>query len=230
MSLIMSIFFVLGLLAGCGKPAGESRPSPQLSNAPAAAPVALTAKEKVCFACKGAGTIKCPACVDGQVDCPGKCLRLNRGKWIHMEVAGHPATDVWQKFYLPDGSYTAFNQNHAGHVIVIQGGKAVDTGACPVCGGTTKVVCSVCNGTATQPCPICEGKKSVPLDWSPTNNPWLNRQPDLIRLTDGRVLFGKVVSTVGDSISIRTRDGKFVHVRTADLPPKAEGAVTNAVK
>lgn len=213
----------LGLLAGCSKPVEEAKSSPQTTNASVVEPVAATptakADEKTCFACQGEGTIKCLACVDGQVECPGTCLRLNRGTWVHMTVAGHPTTDMWQKFYQADGSYTAYTQGHVGHVIAMQGGKAVDTGICPVCGGKTKVACKACQGTGKQPCPICEGKKFVPLDWSPTNNPWLNRQPDVIRLTDGRILFGKVISTLPESTSIKTRDGKFVHVKTADIVP-----------
>lgn len=224
----------LGLLAGCNPQANEAKPPSTPTNAPAAEPVApapatTRADEKECFACKGEGTIKCLLCVNGQVDCPGKCLRLNRGVWIHMDVAGHPPTDVWQKFELGGGRYTAFSQAHVGHVIAIQGGQAVDTGACPVCGGTTKVACKACQGTGKQACPICEGKKSVPPDWSPTNNPWLNRQPDLIRLADGRILFGKVSSVVGGAVSIRTRDGKYVHVKTSDIVSPLEGVTTNAV-
>jgi hypothetical protein len=223
-------------LAGCDKPPADS---PKIGADQAAAPnpaahsLAATAGagpkdgEKTCFACKGEGTIKCLICVGGQVDCPGTCLRLNRGVWVHMEVPGHPATDVWQKFYQPDGSYTAYTQGHVGHIIAMQGGKAVDTGPCPICGGSTKVACKACQGTGKQPCPICEGKKFVPLDWSPTNNPWLNRQPDLIRLADGRVLFGKVVSAIGTNVTIKTRDGKWLHLSNQDMLPNPTGVSTN---
>src|SRR5882724_11769887 len=185
--------FCLCVMAGCGKPAGDAAKasaaaSPEVAAAPASSPEVPRADEKICFACKGTGSIKCTAgCVDGKVDCPGNCLRLNRGAWVHMDVPGHPPTDLWQKFNQPDGSYTAYTQGHVGHVIAMQGGKAVDTGPCPICGGTTKVVCSVCKGTGNQVCMICEGKKFVPAAWSPTDNPWLNRKPNLIRLTAGRM-------------------------------------------
>lgn len=228
--LILPGSLCLWLLVGCGKPAGESSTAsaaapPSVAAEPASPPAGPKADEKICFACKGTGSIKCMAgCVDGKVDCPGNCLRLNRGVWVHMDVPGHPATDLWQKFTQPDGSYTAYTQGHVGHVIALRGGKAEDTGPCPVCGGTTKVTCKICKGTGSQVCLICEGKKFVPIAWSPMDNPWLNRQSNLIRLTDGRAMLGKVVSTVGEEITIRTQDGKFVHVKASDIVPKADDA------
>ena len=147
-----------------------------------------------------------------------------------MDVAGHPPTDIWQKFNKPDGSYTAYNQNHVGHVIVMQGGEVVDSGPCKICGGTGKVPCTVCKGSGQQVCPICGGKKYIPEAWTPTDNPWLNSQPDLIRLIDGRILFGKIVSTVGSDNTIKTRDGKWLHVDTTNMAPKSESISTNTVK
>ena len=38
-----------------------------------------------------------------------------------------------------NGAYEAFNQGHAGHVIVMQNDHAVDTGTCTICSGTGKV-------------------------------------------------------------------------------------------
>lgn len=233
------------LLAGCSKPPAEvsaNKPLPE-SNAPAnpiapaevsTQPVATDgppAGERICFACKGSGTVKCtaPGCVDGQVDCPGPCLKLDRGVWVHLDVAGHPASDLWQKFYLNDGSYQAYNQNHVGHVIAMENGQAVDTGPCRICGGTGKVPCNVCKGTGQVVCPICEGKKYIPDSWTPTDNPWLNRQPDLIRLADGRILFGKVMSTVGGDVAIKTRDGRWLHVDTTNMASPAGPAAARPV-
>jgi anaerobic selenocysteine-containing dehydrogenase len=226
----------MGLIAGCGKPAAgpakadSTAPSADVSS-PAAEPAGPKADEQICFNCKGTGTIKCqaPGCQDGQVDCPGPCLKLDRGVWVHMNVAGHPPTDVWQKFYGANHSYEAYNQNHVGHVIMMQNGQAVDTGPCKICGGTGKVPCSVCKGTGKQVCPVCGGKKFIPISWTPANNPWLNNQPDVIRLTDGRVLFGKVVSTTGTDLLIKTRGGKWLHVTNAEVAPKPEGVSTNLV-
>ena len=233
-SLIVFGSLCLGLLAGCGKPAPDSAKSSveaTSSSAPASQAEGSKEHEKICFACNGSGTIKClaPGCQDGGVDCPGPCLKLTRGVWIHMTVAGHPPTDLWQKFGQSDGSYTAYNQGHVGHVIALQNGKAVDTGPCKICGGTGKVPCSVCKGTGRETCLICEGKKYIPDAWTPTDNPWLNRQPDLIRLTDGRMLFGKVVSTIGTNLTVKTRDGKWIHVGAADIMPESEMVSTNAV-
>ena len=231
----------IALLAGCGKPAvkpagGNSNtpvaPGTATANAPAI-PAADTAAdgpktgEKICFACNGTGTIKClaPGCQDGLVDCPGPCLKLDRGEWVHLEVAGHPPTDLWHKFYHADGaSYDAYNQNHAGHVIAMQNDRAVDTGPCKICGGKARVPCSVCKGTGRQVCLICGGKKYVPAVWSPTNNPWLNNQGDAIHLTDGRVFFGKIVGAVGTDLTIKTRDGKFVNVENAEVMAKPDGS------
>lgn len=245
LSLILSGILGVWLLTGCGKPPADSpakaaADAPAVSNAPANAPVSAAAEpvtegpppgEKICFACAGKGTIKClaPGCVDGMVDCPGACLKLDRGNWIHLDVPGHPPTDIWQKFYQADGSYMAYNQNHVGHVIQMQNGKAVDTGPCPLCGGTGKVPCSVCKGTGQETCLICGGKKFIPAAWTATDNPWLNRQPDLIRFTDGHVMFGKVVSTVGSDVTIKGRDGKWLHVDAANLVLKTAEASTNAM-
>ncbi|HXI73048.1 MAG TPA: hypothetical protein VNN22_22135 [Verrucomicrobiae bacterium] len=227
------------LLAGCDKPASRSATSStdgaSDSNATSSTLEASKADgpkehEKICFACKGAATIKClaPGCVNGQVDCPGTCLRLSRGTWIHMDVPGHSPTDLWQKFNQGDGSYTAYTQAHVGHIIAMQNGKAVDIGPCPVCGGAGKVSCPVCKGTGQQACLICGGKKYIPDAWTPTDNPWLNRQPDLIRLTDRRIMLGKIVSTVGTNMTIKTRDGKWLHLNSAELMPKTGTISTNA--
>lgn len=235
--LIMFGSLCFWLLAGCGKPAGNppdvaattsnapataAANAPDISGTPASQPEEPKAGEKVCFACKGIGTIKCtaPGCQDGLVDCPGPCLKLDRGTWVHLNVAGHPASDVWQKFYQSDGSYEAYNQNHVGHVIAMENGKAVDTGPCKICGGTGKVPCRVCKGTGRVTCPICGGKKFIPDSWTPTNNPWLDSQPDLIRLNDGRILFGKVMSTIGTDVSIKTRGGKWLHVAATNMAAK----------
>jgi hypothetical protein len=180
--------------------------------------------EKVCFACKGEGTVACrvPGCVEGKADCPGACMKLSRGTWVHLNVAGHDPNELWQKFPDQDGrgGYQAWNQNHAGEIITYQNGKAVSLGPCKVCAGTTKVTCSACKGTGKQTCPICDGKKFIPTAWTPTNNPWFDNQPDVIRFMDGRVLLGRVAATVGDDLTIVTRDKKILHVKAMDILPR----------
>lgn len=228
------------LLASCSKPPANPPATPSSSSealvasdssatasnvvTPASDPDAPPPGEKICFACQGAGTVKCtaPGCVNGMVDCPGPCLKLDRGVWVHLDVPGHPPTDLWQKFYQSDGSYVAYNQSHVGHVIMMINGRAVDTGPCNICGGTGKVPCSVCKGTGRVVCPICDGKRFIPDSWTPTDNPWLDSQPDLIRLTDGRIFLGKVMSTVGDDVAIKTRTGQWIHVDATNLVSKAD--------
>jgi hypothetical protein len=191
--------------SGDTKPVADTRPT-----APAGE------KMKTCFQCNGTGEIKCPDCRDGFVDCPGKCLKLDQGSWVHMQVSGHPATDVWQKFPKPGGGYTAYNQGHVGHVIVWTNGDWVDTGPCPVCHGKGKVECSKCQGTGIVLCTICDGKKVVPESWTSFDNPKLKNRPDSIALKDGRVLFGKKVFVFGSRTTIQTTNGS-VEVNTSDI-------------
>jgi hypothetical protein len=232
----------LALLPGCEKsPSAGSTPAsaakqsaatPDPANPATAESDGPPAGEKLCFACKGKGTVKCmaPGCVNGQADCPGPCLKLDRGAWVHLDVPGHPPTDIWQKFTQPDGSYSAYNQNHVGHVIVMQNGAAVDTGPCKICGGTGKVPCRICKGTGQQVCPICNGKKYIPETWTPTNNPWFDSQPDVLRLADGRIFLGKVVSTIGTDLTIKTRDGKWVQINSTNLVPKSPSVLDGTSK
>jgi hypothetical protein len=116
----------------------------------------------------------------------------------------------------------SWNQNHVGDVIQMQNGRPVDTGKCKICGGTGKVKCDVCKGKGRVTCPVCNGKKFIPAAWTPTDNPWFNSQPDVIRLADGRALLGRVAATVGDEITIVTRDKKILHVKASDILPKPD--------
>ena len=214
---VLACFLGVLLFVSCGKQASDSAPKP-----PVGGP---GPNEKVCFECKGQGTVACraPGCTNGQVDCPEPCLKLSKGAWIHMTVAGHDPSELWQKFPNKNGQrgYQTWNQNHVGEVIGYKNGVAVNIGECKVCGGTTKVTCPVCKGTGKQVCEICEGKKFIPVAWTPTNNPWLNSQPDLIRLKDGRVLLGRVAVAIGEERTIITRDKKTLHVKAPDILPKA---------
>ena len=170
-----------------------------------------------------------PGCNKGQADCPGPCLKLTRGAWIHLNVAGHDPAELWQKFpnQSGGGAYQAWTKNHVGEVIAYQNGVAVNIGPCKVCGGTTKVTCGVCKGTGKQSCEICQGKKFIPNAWTTTDNPWFNSQSDLIRLADGQAILGRVAAVSGDDKTIVTRDKKILHVKASDivakggLPPRA---------
>jgi hypothetical protein len=228
---VLACFLGALLFAGCGKPTEvpKSQPTVTTNSTPpppeAAAPVP---NEKVCFECQGEGTVPCrvPGCVNGQVDCPESCLKLSHGAWIHLDMPGHGPGELWQEFPNLGGreGYQAWSQNHLGEVIAYQNGVAVNIGKCKVCGGTTKVKCDVCKGTGKVTCPICNGKKLIPVAWTPTDNPWFNSQPDVIRLADGQVLLGRV-AVVGDDRTIITRDKKILHVKASDILPKTD---TNA--
>jgi len=105
---------------------------------------------------------------------------------------------------------------------VMQDGKPTNTGKCKICGGTTKVTCPVCKGTGKETCPICKGKKFIPAAWTPTDNPWFNSQPDVIRLADGQMMLGRVAASVGDDRTIITRDKKILHVKVSDILSKTD--------
>jgi hypothetical protein len=177
---VFACFLGVLLFTGCGKQqpdAPQSQPTVTTNAAPspvkeAAAPVPA---EKVCFDCKGEGTVPCRAakCVNGQTDCPEPCLKLSHGVWRHLDLPGYGPGELWQEFLNQgDGmGYQAWSQQHLGEVITHQNGVPVNIGKCKVCGGTTRVKCDVCQGTGKQTCPICNGKKSVPAALAPTDNP-----------------------------------------------------------
>jgi len=91
------------------------------------------------------------------VDCPGPCLKLSRGVWQRMDVAGHDPKELWQKFNKDRGGYVAWSQGHVGQVVEMQNGEPVNIGACKVCNGTTHVPCSYCRGTGNVLCSTCRG-------------------------------------------------------------------------
>jgi hypothetical protein len=218
---------VLGalLFAGCGMPSDSSKSQTKAATNSVPPPVAGPGPgEKVCFACNGEGTVAClvPGCKDGQVDCPGPCLKLSKGVWRHTDIDGKPSDVLWQIFNSPDGRETfAVSEHHLGEVIVYQGGQFQLIGKCKICGGTGKVKCDVCKGTGRVTCPVCNGKKFIPVAWTPTDNPYFNSQPDVIRLADGQVILGRVAGEDGGDKIIVTRDKKVLHVKASDILPKA---------
>jgi len=177
---------------------------------------AASEKTKLCFHCIGTGKVPCPNGKDGLMACPGPCLKLSQGTWEHMEVAGHPPSDIWQKFSTANGGWQAWNQNHVGDVIEYRNGDPVNLGKCKVCAGTGRVKCTLCGGTGLVDCPVCEGKKVVPGSWTEFNNPKMKNRPDQIKLKDGRVLVGKKIMILGDSVTIRTETTNVV-VKSSDI-------------
>jgi hypothetical protein len=233
--IIFAIFSILIFVSSCSeKPSAQrsSAPDPEATVAGGEPDASLPAKalatsavdkdHQACFMCEGKGMAPCHGigCVEGKTECPGACMRLSKGKWERMTVAGHGPDELWQKFYTSGGGYQAWNQAHVGEVVVMQAGKPVNIGQCPKCSGATKVACAVCGGKGQTTCEFCEGKKVVPAGWTANDNPVLNRQPDLIRLKDGRALLGRVASHVGTKYTIRTRDGWMVEVELSEIVPK----------
>ncbi|HWQ91757.1 MAG TPA: hypothetical protein VN673_08800 [Clostridia bacterium] len=214
--------------AGCAEQAEPTkREASTATNAAMTAPAKTGPGpgEKVCFTCQGQGTVACrvAGCVHGQAECPGPCMKLTRGTWVKMNVPGHDPNELWQKFpnQSGKGGYQSWNHHHVGEVITYQNGVAVNIGPCKTCSGSTKVTCRVCKGAGTANCELCRGKKFIPTAWTPTDNPWFNSQPDVIRLADGRVLLGRIAATSGDDNTIVTRDKKVFHVNSSDILPNS---------
>ena len=222
---VLAYFLGALLFAGCGKPADASKSqATATTNSVPPAPEATGPGpgEKVCFACKGEGTVPCPVpgCVDGKVDCPAPCIKLNKGVWV--KIPGRAPGELMQAIMV-NGKEVWVSSHHPGVTYTERpGGDGWDMHTCPVCNGTTKVTCSVCKGTGKVTCPICNGKKFIPVAWTPTNNPFFNSQPDVIRLADGQVLLGRVAASLGDDRTIITRDKKILHVKAPDILPKAD--------
>jgi hypothetical protein len=238
----LCILLSIGVLLsnGCDKPVTTAKqpvaPSEEetasIETAPAK-PAGPGKDEKICFSCKSEGTAPCrtAGCVKGQIDCPSACLKMSRGSWIHMEVAGHDPSELWQKFPNQSGrgGYQAWNHHHVGEVIEYANGVAVNVGKCKTCGGTTKVTCKTCSGTGKQTCEVCQGKKFIPVAWTATDNPWFNSQPDLIRLKDGQAILGRIAMSSGEERTIVTRDKRVMHVKASDILPK-EGTNSPAIR
>lgn len=208
------VIAVLLVLCSCRQADKASTTSTDTSAATgegAAAPEKL----KACFQCNGTGKITCPDCQGREeVDCPGHCLKLTHGTWIHMEVAGHPATDVWQKFQKANGGWRAFNQNHVGHIIESKNGDWVDAGVCPICHGTGKIPCLTCKGTGEIVCDLCKGKTVIPESWTPFDNP--KHRAEHFAMKNGTTLVGRKIIVIGNHATIQTAT-KAVEVNTSDI-------------
>jgi len=209
-----------------------------LSNAQTNALSGTPEATKPCFKCNGTGTIKCPVCKNGQVDCPGPCLKASKGVWQHLDVAGHSPNELWQKFYTSDGQgWSAWTQGHIGQVIEMQDGKPVNVGACKICGGAGHVACKTCGGTGTVVCDICDGKKVVPVSWTPSDNPKLRKASNTsggssssgksgtIQLKDGRTVHGRITISSQSTFWIKTDTGETIKVDKNDVVDIGPGAM-----
>ena len=226
--LVLACFLGALLFVSCGKQssAPESQANATTNSVPPLPPPKVVAgpgpNEKVCFECKGQGTVPCraPGCVNGHVDCPAPCIKLNKGVWVKRPGRSDPNETM--QLIVVSGRQLWVSSHHPGVTYVSRADGGWDMNTCPVCNGKTKVDCSACKGTGKQKCPICNGTKFIPDAWMPTNNPWFNSQPDLIRLKDGRVLLGRVAVAIGEERTIITRDKQTLHLKASDILPKAD--------
>jgi hypothetical protein len=180
-----------------------------------------------CSRCNGTGLTKCTVsrCKEGQVDCPGKCLKLSVGIWEYMSVPGHDPKELWQKVSGSKG-WHAWSTAHVGEVIAIRNGRPENIGKCPTCGGKAKVACKVCKGAATITCSACHGNKVVLArspavsqviaapQPTPSRNYETHVRLETIRLRGGRTITGRVTISDPEVSWIRTNDGKIIEVPT----------------
>jgi hypothetical protein len=211
-----------------------SSPGISLRGEPAKLPTvdASGAPLEKCLRCQGTGLIKCKVlkCKNGQVDCPGKCMKLSVGIWEHMNVPGHDPNELWQK-YTGSKGWHAWTSDHVGEVIEIRNGTPENIGKCPTCGGTATVLCKTCKGTGTMVCPACHGNKVIRARAVSSATPQVKPSPHqtrpgislipikhrIIRLQDGRTFIGQIVVSDPKVSWIKTSDGETVEVPTKSI-------------
>ena len=175
----------------------------------------LAADEQWCFGCDGKGEVGCgaPGCREGKVDCPGPCVTRNEGTWVPDPKPGAAPGSMAFLLRFPGIKSTWYvSEFHAGEIWKIENGKLVSAGYCPTCGGARWIGCKVCDTRGLQTCQVCEGKTVLPASWKPTDNPWFNRQPNVVRLKDGRAFLGRDAGGDDVIVMFRTHSGETVSV------------------
>ncbi len=193
------------------------KPRPKPKAAVAAAPVRQPAADQQwCFQCAAKGTVACRAegCTNGYLPCSGPCVRPGKGTWVPS-----PSRPGELGFKMPVGNRRSaiITMNHIGEVWVAKNGEAVSLGACPTCRGQTRVACRQCSETGQVKCDVCQGDPIIPAAWKPTDNPWFNAQPDVVRLKGGRVFLGREAGGDGETVLFRTRAGEVIKVPKAEV-------------
>lgn len=183
--------------------------------APARTP---TAAEQRCFHCAAKGRLPCRAkdCDAGHVPCPGPCVRPGKGTWVPNP--SRPG-ELGYKLSLGNRRSAIVTMAHIGEVWVAKNGEPVSLGACPTCNRQMRVPCRDCAGTGHLACEVCQGATIIPSAWKPTDNPWFNAQPDVVRLRDGRVFLGKESGGDGETILFRTRSGEVIQAAKSEVLP-----------
>ncbi len=208
---VLAWMFGASLLAGeAGAGGGETKPVPE-----AMVP---------CPQCDATGEMKCAVtgCRKGKAPCARTCLKKSEA-WERMKVDGHPEAEMWVKVYTADKStFVTFPQKNMGHLIENDaGGVPRDKGVCPDCKGTGVSTCAVCKGTALVPCTMCQGSKevasSVAKEFIAKRDK--ARAASAITLTDGTVIYGKVVMRTPTTVTVKTDDGKTIDVPAEKMPP-----------
>lgn len=179
-----------------------------------------------CPKCKGSGEFKCTitGCVNGMVLCPGRCLKRERGSWVHLKVEGHPDSELWQRFDFPNGQWRAWTQAHIGEKIELRGDQYVNTGKCEICRGTTRVKCSSCRGANV--CPLCGGALQV-LKSERDRYVQSRSVENTVETTTpivGTLPEGQVIARRGGIVMIKTPDGRIIKVKEEGAPSSASGA------
>jgi len=191
-------------------------PAPVATDPPDAKPRQPREGEQVCFVCLSKGEVPCTArgCNTGYRPCPGPCFKRHEGTWVPYPgqvgvMARAVRTPDRRTYYIAEG--------HAGEVWVFEKGALVSKGPCPTCKGHRVVQCKSCKTTGKQECPVCTGDGAIPAAWTPEDNPWFNRQPDLVRLKDGRVFLA--TEGGGDDVVVmwKTRAGEIITVPRSEV-------------
>lgn len=122
-----------------------------------------------CRRCLATGQITCtePRCKDGQVPCPGRCLKLSDRGWRRME--GQDPNKLFM-VYLVNGGAQGVSEAHVGEVFEVRYGKLYALGVCSVCHKQTTIPCKTCGGSGKLVCPSCQGSKVVPKPKSASPN------------------------------------------------------------
>jgi hypothetical protein len=169
----------------------------------------------ICPQCEGSGVGPCeaPGCHKGKAPCPRTCIKES-GPWERR--SDDPKHGMWTKVYNGDDhtKFWWFPRSATGHLIEFRYNAPVDAGVCPECKGTGIITCKVCNGTGEGPCDLCKGAKKVPPDIAKayTDKRDAERAQHAITLTDGTVIYGKVIMRLPDKVVIKTDEGKTVEV------------------